>query len=148
MTDQKNPPVGYKNPPQHTRFRKGGPQPARRRQANAAVDVHKILTEPVRVGEGRRAKKVHPYELALMQMAQKAIKGDFRSMEFLIDLFVKYGVIGSELLEPVWPGRLSIPDDYDRAEWLENLSRFGPPPWPLEHDGLCRPQELRDAVRR
>ena len=148
MTEQWNPPVGYKNPPQHTRFRKGGPQPARRRRAEAIVDVHKILTEPVRVGEGHKARKVHPYELALQQMAQKAIKGDFRALQFFVDLFLKYDIIGLNPAKAEWPSVLYQPVDCDPDEWRTNLRLFGPPPWPLEHDGLSRLQELRDAAHR
>ena len=91
---------------------------------------------------------MHPYEYSLIQMAQAAIKGDLKAIELLMGLFRQHGIIGSEEIGVEWPSILRIPVDYDRDEWNRNLELFGPPPWPLEHDGLPHIQELRDAVRR
>lgn len=147
MADQPEKPVGYKSPPKHSQFRKGGPQPKRRSKKGDTVDVHAILSEPVRVGEGGAAQKLHPFELALLQMAQAAIKGDMRAAELLMHEFEKYGLVDRPVEEPGICQHLVIPVDYDPDEWHRNLELFGPPPWPLEHDGLPRIQELRNAVR-
>ena len=148
MSDKENPPVGYKNPPKHSRFRKGGPQPQRRPKKDRSVDVYALMSAPVKVGEGDAARKMHPYELALRKAVVDAIKGKISSIAFLLKQFERYGVIRPTLIQNAWPMRLYKPYDYHPDLWDKNLRELGPPPWSGEHDGVSRLQELRDAVGR
>jgi hypothetical protein len=148
MSDDPDKPVGYGNPPKHTRFRKGGPQPKRLKKAAGGVDMYALLGAAVKVGDGDLARKMHPHELALRNLATKAIKGDMRALELLLVEFERYGIIGAQTTASRWPQVLYRPIDYDPAEWNKNLALYGPPPWPLEHDGLPRIEKLRDAARR
>lgn len=147
MADDPEKPVGYGNPPKHSQFRKGGPQPKRRKKASGTIDVYALINAPVTVGEGDTAYKMHPHELALRKLASDAIKGNMRAIELLINEFIRYDVITPQVTGAEWPVRIYRPIDYDPDEWNQNLKLYGPPPWPLEHDGLCRIQELRDAAR-
>jgi hypothetical protein len=148
LTDKPEDCVGYGNPPKHTRFRKGGPQPKRRKKGPVTIDVHALLSEPVTVGEGRDARKMHVYEVGLRRQVSPALKGCLRSIALLMQEFHAHGVIEAKTTGSEWPAVLYKPYDYDSDEWERNLKRYGPPPWPLEHDGLSRLQELRNAAGR
>ena len=145
MNKPADPPVGYKNPPMHSRFRPGEAQPHRKPKADGATDVHAFLTAPVRVKEGHGTRKMHPSELALLRLVQDAIKGDMRKAALVIDLFDGAGLLTGVDNEPDWPGAIDVPVDWDQEEWLANFRQYGLPPWPLERDGVARIQELRDA---
>ena len=148
MSDEQDPPVGYKQPPKHSQFRKGGPQPQRRKKADKTIDVRALLSKPMTIGDGAGTRKVHSFELSLTSICQKAIKGDMRAAATAMDYFYRYGVIGIHDDAKEWPSRLEVPVDYDYDEWMANYELLGPPPWPFEHDGISRLQELRDAVGR
>ncbi|MBD8678317.1 DUF5681 domain-containing protein [Sphingomonas sp. CFBP 13720] len=147
MPEETDGPVGYRNPPKHSRFRKGGPQPKRQKNTGAELDAYALLNETVTVQEGDRSRKIHPHELGLRQLARKAIKGDLSAIELSMNEFERYDIISARTPGSNWPTRLYVPVDCDPDEWHENLTVYGPPPWPLEHDGIARIQELRDAVR-
>jgi hypothetical protein len=139
------PPVGYKNPPLRSRFRTGEAQSHRKRKANEPTDVHAFFTAPISVKEGEITRKIHPCELAFLQLVQGAIKGDMRKAALVIDKFDRAGLLTGVHDKPYWPSIIYIPVDWDSTEWDANLRKYGPPPWPLERDGVARIQELRDA---
>lgn len=147
MSDREVPPVGYGNPPLHTRFRKGEPQPNRRRKSSHATDVHAFFSEPVKIADGDSTLKMHPRELALTSIANAAIKGDMRKAARFLKECERAGLLTGSIDHQVWPTRLEVPIDCDPDEWLANLNKYGPPPWPLDPDGLPDLEKHRDAAR-
>ncbi len=148
MTKESDDPVGYKNPPKSTRFRKGGPQPKRSKKCSNAIDLIAMLNEPMNVSQEGKSKKMAPFEIALLKVANDAIKGNMRSIQYLLATFTKFGVLNQINFDSDHPFIIHIPYDQDEEEWKRNYEAYGPPPWPFEPDGLCRLEEHRDAAGR
>lgn len=76
------PPVGYKNPPHHTRFKKGqSGNPAGRRKAkpvipNLSEALITILSEPISFNTKGKSKNITLFEGLLRRMIEKAFNGD------------------------------------------------------------------------
>src|ERR1700730_4755245 len=91
--------VGYAKPPQHSQFRPGqSGNPAGRPKGvrNLKTDVQRTLKLPIKVNEGGRARKMSTQEGALLVLREKALKGDARALERLLELAGRYN---SELAE-------------------------------------------------
>jgi hypothetical protein len=81
--------VGYRKPPTHSRFRPGqSGNPAGRRKGvrNLMTDVQRTLRVPISVKEGGRSRKISTQEGALLVLREKALKGDARALDRLIEL--------------------------------------------------------------
>jgi hypothetical protein len=81
--------IGYGKPPKHTRFRAGrSGNPAGRRKGvrNLTTDVKRTLQVPVKVTESGRARKISTQEGALMLLREKALQGDARALDRLLEL--------------------------------------------------------------
>jgi hypothetical protein len=92
--------VGYGKPPTHSRFRPGkSGNPAGRRKGvrNFGTDVKRILRVPVKVKEGARSRKVSTQEGALMVLREKALKGDARSLDGLLEYASGYNNDADEI---------------------------------------------------
>jgi Family of unknown function (DUF5681) len=80
--------IGYGKPPKHSRFRPGqSGNPAGRRKGvrNLMTDVKRTLQVPVKVKEGGRARKISTQEGALMLLREKALQGDARALDRLLE---------------------------------------------------------------
>jgi hypothetical protein len=92
-SDGKDYTVGYKKPPKHSRFRPGqSGNPAGRKKGvrNLASDVKRTLKVPVKVNEGGRSRKVSTQAGMLMVLREKALKGDARSLDRLLELGMRF----------------------------------------------------------
>jgi len=118
--------VGYGKPPQHTRFRAGqSGNPAGRRKGvrNLATDVKRILTVPVKVKENGRSRKISTQEGALMVLREKALKGDARSLDRLLEYATRFNNDAGEI------GLAPCPEDQAiLAAFAEEVSAAAKPP--------------------
>ena len=81
--------VGYKSPPQHSRFqpgRSGNPGGKQKAVRNLGSDVKRTLEVPVRLNEQGKARRVSTQEAALLRLREMALKGDARSLVRLLAL--------------------------------------------------------------
>jgi Family of unknown function (DUF5681) len=81
--------VGYKRPPRHSRFQpgqSGNPRGRQRAARNLGSDVKRTLESPVRLNEQGKTKRVSTQEAALLRLREKALKGDARSLDRLLQL--------------------------------------------------------------
>ena len=81
--------VGYKSPPQHSRFqpgRSGNPRGRQKAVRNLGSDVKRTLEVPVRLNEQGKARRVSTQEAALLRLREMALKGDARSLDRLLEL--------------------------------------------------------------
>ena len=81
--------VGYGRPPKHTRFKKGqsgNPKGRPKGSRNFSTDVRETLKEPVSVTKGGKRQTVSTQQAALSRLREKALKGDARSLDRLIEL--------------------------------------------------------------
>jgi hypothetical protein len=92
--------VGYGRPPPHSRFRPGqSGNPAGRRKGvrNLSTDVQRTLRVPVKVTEGGRTRKISTQEGALMRLREKALQGDARSLDRLLELAQRFNNDAGEI---------------------------------------------------
>ena len=85
--------VGYGKPPQETRFEKGrsgNPKGRPKGHRNFKTDVTEALNAPVTINENGKRKNVTSQRAALMRLREKALKGDARSLDRLLDLARTY----------------------------------------------------------
>jgi Family of unknown function (DUF5681) len=81
--------IGYGRPPEHTRFQpglSGNPTGKRKGTRNLSTDVKRALLVPVKLKDGGKARNVSTQQAALMRLREKALKGDARSLDRLIEL--------------------------------------------------------------
>jgi hypothetical protein len=87
-------PVGYKNPPVHSRFqpgKSGNPSGRPKGSQNFKTLFHKILKEEVTLREGGDARKVTKAEAIMRGLVVGALKGDARSLVTLFRLAEQTG---------------------------------------------------------
>src|ERR1700675_2186319 len=78
--------VGYKRPPQHSRFQpgsSGNPSGKQKAVRNLGSDVKRTLEVPVRLNEQGKARRISTQEAILLRLREKALKGDARSLDRL-----------------------------------------------------------------
>jgi hypothetical protein len=81
--------VGYCNPPEHTRFRKGqsgNPHGRPKGTLNMATVLERTLREKVAIEENGRRKIVTKLEAAVKQLTNKAASGELRALQLLAAL--------------------------------------------------------------
>lgn len=78
--------VGYCNPPEYTRFKKGvsgNPRGRPKGTLNMATVLERMLREKVVVNENGRRKTVTKLEAALKQLIDKATSGELKAFQLL-----------------------------------------------------------------
>jgi len=81
--------VGYGNPPEHTRFKKGqsgNPKGRPKGTLNMATVLERTLRERVVISENGRRKTVTKLEAALKQLTNKAASGELKALQLLATL--------------------------------------------------------------
>jgi Family of unknown function (DUF5681) len=81
--------IGYGNPPQHSRFKpgaSGNPTGKRKGARNLSSDVKRALLVPVKLKDRGKSRKISTQEAALMRLREKALQGDQRSLDRLLEL--------------------------------------------------------------
>ena len=94
--------VGYKRPPQHTRFQpgvSGNPSGRRKGSKNIRSIFEKILGEEISLREGSITKKITKAEAVVRSLVISAMKGDSRSQQNLFRLAEQIG----QFVEPPAP---------------------------------------------
>ena len=94
--------VGYKRPPEHTRFQpgvSGNPSGRRKGSKNIRSIFEKILGEEISLREGSVTKKITKAEAVVRSLVISAMKGDSRSQQNLFRLAEQIG----QFVEPPAP---------------------------------------------
>ncbi|MGA8215725.1 MAG: DUF5681 domain-containing protein [Candidatus Sulfotelmatobacter sp.] len=81
--------VGYRHPPETTRFKKGqsgNPKGRRKGSLNVSTVFAQTLREKVVVNENGRRKTMTKFEAAIKQFVNKAASGDLRALQLLLSL--------------------------------------------------------------
>ena len=135
--------VGYGKPPEHTRFKKGQSGNSKGRpegSKNFSTDVKTALQTPVRVNSGGRPRTVSTQEAALMRLREKALKGDARALDRIIELARTYN--DEEMAEAA--AMLSQTDDEVLEAYSERLLRQAGKSQPGDSDD-ARNDEAQDT---
>lgn len=81
--------VGYCNPPENTRFKKGqsgNPQGRPKGTLNMATVLERTLREKVVINESGKRKTITKLEAAIKQLTNKAASGDLKALQLLAAL--------------------------------------------------------------
>src|SRR6267142_5105940 len=81
--------VGYRSPPEHTRFKKGqsgNPQGRPKGTLNIATVLEGTLREKVVINENGKRKTVTKLEAAIKQLTNKATSGELKALQLLTAL--------------------------------------------------------------
>jgi hypothetical protein len=122
------PKSGYKNPPQHSRFQpgqSGNPRGLVKGVRNLKTDVMATLAKPVKVNAEGRTRKVSTQESALLVLREKALCGDARALERLLDLAHRFNNDMAEIA-PAQP--LSADDQAILAAFVADHAAAAMPP--------------------
>ena len=85
--------VGYGKPPKRTQFKRGqsaNPKGRPKGSRNFGTDVLSILRSPVKVNKGGRARKISTQSAALLVLRDKALRGDLKAANHLLELASRY----------------------------------------------------------
>lgn len=114
--------VGYCNPPEHTRFKKGqsgNPKGRPKGTLNMATVLERTLREKVVINENGRRRTVTKLEAALKQVTNKAASGELKALQLLAAL-----VRSAEERALRAPARSSDLDEMDEKVVLGILQRL------------------------
>jgi hypothetical protein len=82
--------VGYGRPPVHSRFKpgqSGNPRGRKRGTLNFATDLKRTLETPITLTDpGKKPRKVSTQTAVLLRLREKALKGDARALDRLLEL--------------------------------------------------------------
>ena len=86
--------VGYRNPPEHSRFKpgqSGNPSGRRKGSQNFKTLFDKILNEEVSLRDGDKLKKISKAEAILRGLVVGALRGDTRNLAMLLRMAEQAG---------------------------------------------------------
>ena len=133
-----DPKVGYCNPPEHSRWKRGqsgNPKGRPKATKSGQTDVAEILGEPLSVRQAGTTRKMTPFEVGVRQLVKRALnKNDLKAVLEFVRLCESYGLIAPPLPLEQSGGVLVVPWDWD--EWRPMFEKLGPRPWPGERSGL------------
>jgi hypothetical protein len=85
--------VGYRKPPKQTRFKRGksgNPKGRPKGVRNFSTDVLSTLQSPIKVNNGGRARNISTQLATLLVLRDKALRGDLKAADHLLDLATRY----------------------------------------------------------
>ena len=85
-------PVGYKSPPEHTRFKKGqsgNPRGRAKGQCNLKTDLDAELREVIQVNEGGATRRITKQRALIKTTIARAIGGNDRAATLLFNLMLR-----------------------------------------------------------
>jgi uncharacterized protein DUF5681 len=129
--------VGYGKPPTHSQFRPGqSGNPAGRRKGvrNLMTDVKRTLKVPVSVKVSGRSRKISTQEGALLLLREKALSGDARALDRLIELANRFNNEPGETVAPV----VSADDQAMLADYRAEVTAAATASLPAEPRGRER----------
>ena len=114
--------VGYRNPPELTRFKpgqSGNPKGRPRGALNMATVLERTLREKVIINENGRRKTINKLQAAVTQLTNKAASGDLKALQLLTAL-----VRTAEERAIQGAGPNSVTDEVDEKVVLGILKRI------------------------
>jgi hypothetical protein len=88
--------VGYKRPPQHSKFQpgqSGNPKGRPKGALNLETDLTQELSEKIVIREGERSLELSKQRALLKSVVAKAFKGDIRAASLVFQLMAKFVVL-------------------------------------------------------
>jgi hypothetical protein len=117
--------VGYKKPPEHTRFqpgKSGNPKGRLKGVNNLATDVKNALASKIAIRSEGKSRLVSTQEAGMMVLKEKALKGDARALDLLLSLAARFN---NELMQDA--ASELAPDDQEILRAYEEQVRATAP---------------------
>ena len=105
--------IGYCNPPEHTRFKKGqsgNPNGRPKGSFNIATVLGRTLREKLVIKENGRPRTVTKLEAAMKQLIDKATSGEMKAVQLLLSALVR-SAEEREIQDPVANSALGEVDE-------------------------------------
>src|SRR6266478_3914267 len=80
--------TGYRNPPIQSQFKpgqSGNPRGRPKGTLNFATDLKRTLEAPITLNDGGKTKRVSTQKAVLLRMREKALRGDGRALDRLLE---------------------------------------------------------------
>jgi uncharacterized protein DUF5681 len=120
--------VGYRRPPQPTRFKAGvSGNPKGRPKGSRPVGalLHEIIRQKIAVTENGKTRHLPVLEIMLRRLANEAMRGEQRSIKLLLSLLEHYGDSSQTTLQL---GEMLAEDAEILAEYLDETTVAEPLP--------------------
>jgi hypothetical protein len=97
-------PVGYKSPPDYTKWRKGqsgNPSGRKKGQRNLKTDLLAEVNETIQVSDGGRPRKLTKQQAITKTLVTLAIKGNTKAAALVLSQLAQiYGIVDEQPHEP------------------------------------------------
>jgi hypothetical protein len=114
--------VGYRRPPESTRFKpgiSGNPKGRPKGSQPVAAMLQEIIKQKIAVTENGKTRSLPVLEIMLRRLANDAMRGEQRSIKFLLSLLEHYGDSSQTTLQL---GEMLAEDAEILAEYLDETS--------------------------
>jgi|tagenome__1003787_1003787.scaffolds.fasta_scaffold20892424_2 hypothetical protein len=121
--------TGYGNPPTHSQFKpgqSGNPRGRPKGTLNFASDLKRTLEAPITLNDGGKIKRVSTQKAVLLRMREKALKGDGRALDRLLEFARLFSVGSTEAATKIASGDDRAILDAFRAEVLADAKADSP----------------------
>lgn len=101
MTDDQTPTVGYMNPPEHTRFKKGksgNPRGRPRKREDLNTVLHRVLNRKVRVKDNDERLQIR--DALMWKLRDLALSGDKQAMALQRRIIDESGIADPNAFSP------------------------------------------------
>src|SRR5436190_1680469 len=120
MADHRKPNgVGYKRPPDHTKFRpghSGNPKGRPKQHRNLATDLREELAQLIPIREDGKARRVTKQRAFVKGLIQRAVNGDARAVNSLVALCARTFLQAEDPVEQTSPDDQDLIEDFIRRE--------------------------------
>lgn len=91
--------VGYGRPPRERQFKKGeprrNPRGRPRKERRKQINLYEVITEEISITRNGKTKKV-PFPIAhIHQIKERAVKGDPKASQLLVQIYKSFGFFGN-----------------------------------------------------
>lgn len=126
--------VGYKRPPKSTQFKpgvSGNPKGKPKGSRPVGALLQQIIQQKIAVSENGKTRRLPVLEIMLRRLANEAMRGEQRSIKFLLSLLEHYGDSSQTTLQL---GEMLAEDVEILAEYLDETTVAEPQPSTAEKE--------------
>ena len=127
--------VGYRRPPESGRFKpgvSGNPKGRSKGSRPVSAVLQEIIQQKIAVTENGKTRRLPVLDIMLRRLANEAMRGEQRSIKFLLSLLEHYGDSSQTTLQL---GEMLAEDAEILAEYLDETTVVESEPSPAKQEG-------------